>query len=317
MVRLLLLMGIGLQFLFGIQLSQRGYFKRSIEVATTNGQIVVIGRNGKVEIRDFRNLSRLIKVIPLPKIHGFARNILIPMPFYDIDVTPSGKILILGKGDVSNRRLLMIEKGKIKFFLKSNLFFIQAQFITPTKIVAMTNTGELVGVDIQTRKVLWDWKTGLKPPTRMALNYDRSKVAIVGADGATYIFNSLTGKVVDSFRSLNRRESLSLSYYSRLIMNGSFDGKVVVFDIPTRHFVYIKRLARKIYYQNNPPLPTATAILGDRTIAYTYQHRNIYLYDLKTKKGLVLKGDQYPITKLQFIGIYLISYTPHSISIWR
>jgi WD40 repeat protein len=317
MVRFLFLVGLGLQLLSAIHLNHKAYFKKSIEVATTNGQIVVIGREGKLEIRGFHRLAQLQKVIPLPKIHGFARNILIPMPFYDIDITPSGRILVLGKGDVSNRRLFLIENGKSRFFLKSNLFFIQARFITPYKIVAMTNTGELVAVDIRTKKVLWDRKTGLKAPTRMALNYDRSRVAIVGADGTTQIFESLTGKEVTHFQSLNRRESLSLSYYSRLIMNGSFDGKVVVFDLPTRKFVYIKRLARKIYYQNNPPLPTATAILGDRTIAYTYQHRNIYLYDLKTGKGTILQGDSYPITKLQFVGIYLISYTPHSISIWR
>jgi len=317
MVRFLALMSLGLQFLLAIQLNHRSYFKKNIEVATTNGQEVVIGRNGQVEVRDFKNLSRLKRIISLPKIHGFARNILIPMPFYDIDLTPSGKILVLGKGDVSNRRLFLIENGKIKFFLKSNLFFIQARFISPYKILAMTNTGELVAVDIRNQKVLWERKTGLKAPTRMALNYDRTRVAIVGANGITYIFNSFTGQLIDSFRSINRRESLSLSYYSRLIMNGSFDGKVVVFDLSTRHFVYIKKLAKKIYYQNFPSLPTATAILGDRTIAYTYRHRNIYLYDLKTKKGLVLEGDRYPIIKLQFVGIYLISYTTHSISIWR
>ena len=301
----------------GLELTHKSYFKNPIEVAGTNGEVVAIGREGRVEVRSFYRLKNLRSEVELPPIHGFAKNVLVPMPFYDIDVIPGGKIVVLGKGDFQYRRLFLIENRKKRFLLKSNLPLIQARFVTPNRVLTIGINGELVLLDSISRRVLWEKRVKVAPPVRFALNFDRTRVAVAGSNGWIEVYSTLTGKRLYRFQGVNRREPLALDYYSTRIIEGSFDGRVVVYQLPTGKPVYIRRLAKVIDYYKKPSLPTAVAILNDRLIAYTYRNRDIYIYDLKTRQGQLLKGDRYPIVGLQFLPGYLFGYTSHSITIWR
>jgi len=303
---------------WGMTLYHKAYFKREIEVATTNGSIVAVGRGGNIEIRDYKKLSHLLYKVILPKIHGFAQNVLVPMPLYDIDITPAGKIVVLGKGDLNRRRIFIIDNRRAQFLLETDIPFFQVRFITPTRIALMGAKGSLVVIDSKTKKVVWKLNTGLPFPTRMGVNINRSKIVVVGSDGEVKIYRASDGKLLSQFKGVTNREPLAVAYGFHLIGVGAFDGRVAVYDDRKggRPY-YLRRLAKKIYYGNSPALPTAVALWGDKGLAYTYRSRDIYLYTFLGKKGEVLKGDKYPVVKLQFVGAELVSYTPHSISIWR
>jgi|GEM_PF-2280068 len=318
MVRKLVLIVASMGMGWGLSLYHKVYFKKPIGVATTNGSVIVVGRDGNLEVRNYRKLSNLLYKVILPKIHGFAQNVLIPMPLYDLDITPSGKIAVLGKGDLNRRRIFIVDRKRAKFLVETDLPFIQIRFITPSRIALIGAKGGLAVIDTKTKQVVWRLETQLPGPTRMEIDRTYSKIGVVGSNGEIKIYRAKDGKLLYRLKGVTKREPMAVAYGFHLIGVGAFDGRVVVYrEGEEGKPYYLRRLSRKIYYGNNPALPTAVALWGDKGLAYTYRGQDIYLYTFRDKKGAILKGDTNPILKLQFVGAELVSYTPHSISIWR
>jgi WD40 repeat protein len=280
-----------------------GYISK---VAFNNKYLVSGLENGDVVIKDFNSLKN-IYVIHLPKIEDFMGD-KIAMPIYSLDIYKD-ELLILAGGEDSKREFFMfdIKTKKLNHIFTSKDTFMKAKFIKD-KVFFAYLSDEISLYDIKTQKFIYKTQIGHYVFSTFALNSDKSIAAIGDESGILKIVNTKNGKLIAKLKGFNKDQTLSVDIYKNLVINGSSDKRVAIYNINTKNSML--ELQAKF-------LPYGASINNNKFAIQFDEKNNIALYDFN-KDMKLLKGHTMPLNGMKFINANeLLSYSPAEIIIWK
>jgi len=291
-------------FLFAItpqKITYKGYISK---IAFNKNYLIAGLEDGKIVIKDFKSLKNIYTII-LPKIEDFMGD-KIAMPIYSLDIK-NNKLLILAGGEDSSRELYIFDLNtkKLTKILHTNDSIMKAKFYKD-KILFAYLSDEISLYDLKTKKYLYRNQIGNYVFSTWSIH--GNIVAIGDESGNIKIANIDTGKKLKVIVGFNKDQTLSVDIYKNLVINGSSDKRVAIYNIDTKNSML--ELQAKF-------LPYGASITKDR-FAIQYDEKNdIALYDFNQNMQL-LKGHTMPLNGMKFINENeLISFSPAEILIWR
>jgi len=302
MKKLLLILFTSLLFAITPQkITFGGYISK---VVVADNYLIVGLENGEIIIKNFKTLKN-IYTIKLPKIEDFMGD-KIAMPIYSLDVN-NNKVLILAGGEDSSREVFIfdINQKKLTKILHTNDSIMRAKFVND-KILFAYLSDEISLYQPKNKKYLYRYQIGEYVFSTWAIN--DNKVAIGDESGNIKIANINTGKKIAIIKGFNKDQTLSVDMYKNLVINGSSDKRVAIYDINTKNSIL--ELEAKF-------LPYGATITKDK-FAIQYDEKNdIAVYNFN-KKMQLLKGHTMPLNGMKFItNNELLSYSPAEILIWN
>jgi len=283
------------------KITYSGYISK---IAFNKNYLIAGLENGKIVIKNFTDLKD-IYTITLPKIKDFMGD-KIAMPIYSLDIK-NNKLLILAGGEDSSRELYIfnLNTKKLTKILHTNDSIMKAKFYKD-KILFAYLSDEISLYNPKTKKYLYRNQIGNYVFSTWSIH--NNIVAIGDESGNIKIANIDTGKKIKTISGFNKDQTLSVDIYKNLLINGSSDKRVGVYNVKTNNCMI--ELQAKF-------LPYGACITKNR-FAIQYDEKNdIALYDFNNKMEL-LKGHTMPLNGMKFINENeLISFSPAEILIWR
>jgi len=298
---LLLIMAI---FLFAITPHKISYDYYISKIAFNNNYLIAGLENGDIVIKDFNSLKN-IYTITLPKIEDFMGDKM-AMPIYSLDIK-NDKLLILSGGEDNSRKIFIfdIKNKKLNKILDIDEEIMKAKFYKD-KILFAYLSDEISLYDLKTKKYLYRTQLGEYVFSTLAMY--NSKVVIGDESGDIKIADINTGKKLKTINGYNKDQTLSLDIYENLVINGSSDKRVGIYNIDTK---------KAIITLDSHFLPYGATITENK-FAFQYDEKNdIALYNFN-KDIKLLKGHTMPLNGMKFKDKNtLISYSSAEILIWR
>ena len=283
------------KIVFDNYISKLSFSKNYLAVALENGDVV---------IKNFKNFKN-IYTIHLPKIEDFMGD-KIAMPVYSLDLQ-NNKLLILAGGEDNSKIVFIfdIKTKKLDKIINTNDSLMRAKFIKD-KILFAYLSDEISLYDIKTKKYLY--KTQIGNYVFSTWSVKNNIVAIGDESGDIKIADIFSGKKLMIIKGFNKDQTLSLDMYKNLIINGSSDKRVAIYDMKTKSSI-IEMKAKFLPYG---------ATITKNKFAFSFNDKNdIALYDFN-KKMRLLKGHTMALNGMKFIDDKtLISYSPAEILIWK
>jgi len=307
---ILLILGV---FLFALSPIKKITYKGYISKIAYNKTYLVAGlEDGKIVIKNFKTLKTL-KTLTLPKIHDFMGD-LISMPIYSLDISPNNKkLMILAEGEDAKRVLFIYDfsTSKIKKIFETKETLMKGKFITNDKIFFGLLSDEALLYSISQHKNLYRTQIGNYVFSTYALNKDKTLALFGDESGALKLVNVKNGKKLKEISGYNKDKTLSCDIARNLVINGSSDMRVGVYDIKTS---YAKvELKTKFLPYGSTLSPNAAKF------AIQYDEKNdIAVYSTNSKLLYLLKGHTMALNGIKFINNNtIISFSPAEILIWK
>ncbi len=284
-----------------------------ISKITYNNTYIISGlENGEIVIRDFKTLKDIYK-FSLPKIHDFMGD-LIAMPIYSLDISPDNKtLLILAEGENAVREFFLfdLKNHKLSHLFTTKQTLMKARFINNSQIFFALLSDEMALYDLKSKKWLYKIQAGNYVFSTYVLNETKTKAAVGDESGAVKIIDVINGKKLKEIKGFNKDKTLSLDFIKNLVINGSSDMRVGIYDINSG---YAKnRLKAKF-------LPYATA-LSPTLDAFAIQYdeaNDIMVYSIFNKPKLLLKGHTMALNGMKYLNEKeILSFSPAEIIIWK
>jgi WD40 repeat protein len=291
------------------KITYNGYISK----VTFNKKYLVAGlENGEIIIKNFRTLKN-IDTIKLPQIHDFMGD-LISMPIYSLDLSPdSHKLMILAEGEDAVRILFIynFKTHKLNRIFTTKETLMKGSFIGENKIFFGLLSDEAVLYDLKNKKNIYRKQIGNYVFSTYALDKKRN-IAIFGDEsGALKVVNISNGKKIKEISGFNKDKTISCDIKKNLVINGSSDMRVAVYDINTGN----QKSALKMTF-----LPYGAALSPDAsTFAVQYDENNdIGVYSIYDKLLYVLKGHTMALNGIKFLdNKTILSFSPAEILIWK
>jgi len=285
--------------------TQKITFNSYISKIGFNQNYLVVGlETGEIVIKNFKTMKN-IYTIKLPQIEDFMGD-KIAMPIYSLDIK-NGKLLILAGGEDSSREVYIfnINNKKLIKVLHTSDSIMRAKFVD-NKILFVYLSDEVSLYNLTTQKYIYRKQLGDYVFSTWSI--ENSKMALGDESGDIIIANIFNGQKIKTLSGFNKDKTLSVDMYKNLLINGSSDKRVAIYDIKTSKAII--KLEAKF-------LPYGATITKDR-FAFSFDEKNdIALYDFN-QKMILLKGHTMPLNGMKFINEKtLISYSPAEILIWR
>ncbi len=290
------------------KITYNGYISK----ITFNKKYLVTGlENGNIIIKDFKTFKTK-HIIKLPKIHDFMGD-LASMPIYSMNIAPNNKkLMILVQGEESKRILFIysFEKNKLTKIFTTKQTLMKGSFITDNKIFFALLSDEVLLYDLSKNKNIYKKQIGNYVFSTYALNKNRSLAVLGDESGALKIINIKTGSVKE-IKGFNKDKTLSCDIQNNLIINGSSDMRVAVYDITNN--TAVTSLKSKF-------LPYGAALSPDLSkFAFQINEKNdIGVYSIYKKFLFSLKGHTMALNGIKFLSPEkIISFSPAEILIWK
>jgi len=300
----ILILSIFSTILFAIT-PQKIVFDSYISKLALNQKYLAVSlENGDVVIKTYKTLKN-IYTIHLPKIEDFMGD-KIAMPVYSLDLK-NNKLLILAGGEDNSKIVFIfdIKTKKLDKIINTNDSLMRAKFVKD-KILFVYLSDEISLYDIKTKKYLYKNQIGNYVFSTWSVK--NNIVAIGDESGDIKIADIFSGKKLMIIKGFNKDQTLSLDMYKNLIINGSSDKRVAIYDMKTKSSI-IEMKAKFLPYG---------ATITKNKFAFSFNDKNdIALYDFN-KKMKLLKGHTMALNGMKFIDDKtLISYSPAEILIWK
>ena len=291
-------------FLFAI-VPQKIVFDSYISKVTFDNKYLVTGlENGEIIIKNFQT-QKNIYTIKLPKIEDFMGD-KIAMPIYSLDLE-NNKLLILAGGVEGSRKVYVfdINLKKLVSILTTNDSIMRAKFIA-NKILFVYLSDELSLFNPKTKRYFYRKQIGNYVFSTWAIS--GKKVALGDESGDVTIANVEDGNKIEVLSGFNKDQTLSVDIYKNLLINGTSDKKVTIYDVSSKNSIL--ELKSKF-------LPYGATVTKNRFAIQYDEKNNIGLYNFN-KKMKLLKGHTMPLNGMKFKDEKtLISYSPAEILIWK
>jgi len=289
------------------------HFSSYIDKLAFNSKYLIGGlENSTVEIKDFNTLQT-IYTITLPKIHDFMGD-LQPMPVYSLDISPDGKKLLILTEDEEAKRDLFIfefESKKLTKIFTTKQTLMKARFVKNSQIFFGLLSDEVALYDLNQKKFIYKIQADSYVFSTYALNEKKDKAAIGDESGSVKIVDIQNAKVIAKITGFNKDKTLSLDFVKNLVINGSSDKRVAIYDINTK-YPKIELMAKF--------LPYAVALSPElKTFAMQFdENNNIKVFDFNKKELFTLHGHTMPINGIKYINENkIISFSTGEVIIWK
>jgi len=275
-----------------------------------NKKYLVAGlENGKIVIKNFNNL-KTIDIITLPKIHDFMGE-LIPMPIYSLDLIED-KLLILTEIEEAKREVFIYDLKNKKlssiFITKDTL--MKANFITKDKIFFSLLSDEAMLYDLKNKKIIYKTQIGNYVFSTHTINKDKTLAVFGDESGSLKIVDIKTGKKIKEIKGFNKDKTLSIDIQKNLVINGSSDKRIGVYNIKGTLKVALASTFLPYAVSLNPDL---------NNFAFQYDEKNsIAIFSMYKKFLFLLKGHKMALNGIKYIDSEtIISFSPSEILIWK
>ena len=300
-------------FLYALQPSQKITFNGYISKITYNKNYLIAGlENGTIVIKDFNTLQNIDK-ITLPKIHDFMGD-LISMPIYSLDISPdSKKLMILAEGENAKREFFIynINSKKLNHIFTTKETLMKGAFIDNNKVFFGTLSDEALLYDLKNKKNIYKTQIGNYVFSTFAINKNRTLAVFGDESGALKTVDIRTGKKIKELKGYNKDKTLSCDIEKNLVINGSADRRVAIYDIQSG----FSKLELRVKF-----LPYGATLSPDLSkFAVQYNEKNeIAIYSIYKKLLYILKGHTMALNGIIFLNKnILMSFSPAEILIWN
>jgi len=276
-----------------------------------NKKYLIAGlENGKIVIKDFNTL-KTIDTLTLPKIQDFIGD-LIPMPIYSLDLIED-KLLILAEIEEAKREAFIYDLKNKKLFsiFKTKDTLMKANFITKDKIFFSLLSDEAMLYDLKNKKTIYKIQVGNYVFSTHTIDENKTLALFGDESGSLKIIDIKTGKKIKEIKGFNKDKTLSIDMQKNLVINGSSDKRIGVYNIKNG---YLKVALTSIF------LPYAVAINPNlNNFAFQYDEKNsIAIFSMYKKFLFLLKGHKMALNKIKYIdNKTIISFSPSEILIWK
>ena len=286
-------------------------FDYYISKITYNKKYLVAGlENGKIVIKDFNTLKTIDTII-LPKIHDFTGD-LIPMPIYSLDLIED-KLLILAEIEEAKRKFFIydLKSKKLSSIFTTKNTLMKANFITKDKIFFSLLSDEAMLYDLKNKKIVYKTQVGNYVFSTHVINNNKTLALFGDESGSLKIVDIKTGKKIKEIKGFNKDKTLSIGIQKNLVINGSSDKRIGVYNIKNG---YLKVALTSAF------LPYAVALNPNlNNFAFQYDEKNsIAIFSIYKKLLFLLKGHNMALNGIKYIDPKtIISFSPSEILIWK
>ncbi len=250
-----------------------------LDMVMEDGKIYIATDAGKVVIADEKNLS-VVKEIGVRKIKDFMGE-LNDADIYSVDVI-DGKILYLVQAEGGYAELFVYKDGNAtKVLDKSQMLYAKAaKYADKDMAVIALMSDEVVLYDLNGKKVVKKVKAGEYFYSVMAIDKDRSKVAIGDEGGEVAIIATKDLKKIKLFKDVNKDKILSIDVNKEYAVAGSrADKTLALYNIKTSQ---TKRL-------RNPDFFIYVVALGPENRQVAFGDNDKYILKIADTNSLEVK----------------------------
>jgi len=299
---------------FGAQLLKRFDVQHAItDMVYREGLLYVSTELGEIKVIDLESGNHL-KSIELPQIRDFMGSP-IPPKVYSIDVSPSGRKLLIvseASGGFSEVYIYTEDKGIQKLIdLGSGFIIKKGRFVDENRAILGFLSDELALLDLKNRRFIYRVQVGRSSLSDMAISEDKKTVAVSDESGVVKLASVKDGKVLRKFKGVNVDKLYALDYKDGKIIVGGKDRRVAVYDLsgsPPKRF-------------NSEFLVFSVGMdRAGKVGAYLYNERgDVRIVDLESGKEIdFLRGHEYPVSVILFLdGVVLTGCDDGKIYVWR
>lgn len=239
-----------------------------------NGEQLYAGNNrGSIDIFDIKT-QKIINQITLPPLLTTI-NQLVPQNVISIDYL-NGKILIVSIGENSYRNVWIYEKYELKQIVdeRKKLTIKKAMFINDERILFGTFGSDIILHDTKENYNLYKSHVTQSTMGGIALNSDKSKMAMSYESGEIKVIDVMSSKVEHTYASQNVDNVYDVAYNNGVIITAGQDRRVAVY-----------RNGEKDYHLKSHFLVYAVGLSpSGKTGAYANgEEQSIQLFDTQTK----------------------------------
>ncbi|RLJ70821.1 hypothetical protein BCF55_1104 [Hydrogenivirga caldilitoris] len=278
-----------------------------------DGILYVSTEQGEVKFIELKT-RKFIKSVNLPDINDFMGNP-IPPKVYSIDLSPSGKRLLIvseAPGGFSELYLYSESKGLEKLIdLGSNLLIKQGKFYGEEKVILGFLGDEIALFDTGEKNFIYKIQVGRSSLSDIAVKEDRETVAVSDEGGVVTLVSVRDGKILKKFKGVNVDKLYELDYKDSKVLVGGRDRRVALYYTDTGKF---RRFDAKF-------LVFSVAMDREGKLgAYLYNEQNdVRIVELDTGKEVdMLRGHEYPVSKILFLdGLVITGCDDGKIYLWR
>ena len=258
------------------------------------GDTLIIGtEEGVVDIYDLKE-DKLIDKITLPKVKDIWGEYMRPLIF-SVDYL-DGRLVFVVRIISGWREFYLYENKKLTKLVNASqrMTLQEVKFIDKDRVIFGTMGNEVMLYNLNAKKFIYRVELNQASFSDLVLSEDKKYV--YSADESPLISKLLveSGKILQEFKKVNKRDIFSIDYKNGLLLSGGKDKRVILYETPDKHkmtkgefFIYAVGL--------NPKATKAAFVKNESD--------EISVIDTKSLKEIyLLKGHKQTVIKIDFFG---------------